>query len=103
MRTDIGRLILCLGELTPDGAYGPKPTSLVAPHMCAFTGKADFRKLTKSLLAALCVDPLHQLEGNPLGTFEESKPPTDVIHLIAQHVHPVGHQVAGHRGDIIDA
>src|SRR5215469_13871350 len=74
-----------------------------APHMCAFRGKADFRKLTKSLLAALCVDPLHQLEGNPLGTFEESKPPTDVIHLIAQHVHPVGHQVAGHRGDIIDA
>jgi hypothetical protein len=56
-----------------------------------------------SPLAAVRVDPLHQLEGNSLGTFEEPKPPTDVVHLIAQHVHPVGHQVAGHRGNIIDA
>ena len=56
-----------------------------------------------SPLAAVSVHPLHQLEGYPLGTFEESKLPADVVHLIAEQFHPVGHQVAGRRLDIVDA
>ena len=47
------------------------------------------------LLVAGCVDPLHQLERDPLGAFEESEPPADVVHLVAEHLHPVGHEVGG--------
>src|SRR5262249_23948683 len=56
-----------------------------------------------SLLHAVRVDPLHQFEGDPLGPFEESDSPADVVHLIAEHLHAVGHQMAGGRADIVDA
>src|SRR5215510_13714757 len=48
-------------------------------------------------------DPLHQLEGDPLGPFEKSKSPADVVHLVAEHLDSVGHQMAGGCPDIVDA
>jgi hypothetical protein len=46
---------------------------------------------------------LHQFKSDPLGTFEELEPPADVVHLVAEHLHPVGQEVAGGRADIVDA
>ena len=49
------------------------------------------------------VDPLDELEGDSLGTLEEPQPPADVVHLVAEHLHPVGNQVLGDRLDVVDA
>ena len=54
-------------------------------------------------LAAISVHPLHQFEGDALGTFEESKSPADVVHLVAEQFHPVGHEESGRRPDIVEA
>ena len=54
-------------------------------------------------MAAVRAYPLHELKGYPLGTFEESKSPAAVVHLIAEQFHSVRHQVVGRRTDIVDA
>src|SRR5689334_3648508 len=69
--------------------------------------------LVKQPLPALCGEyalvtirsasvPLHELERDPLGAFEEAKPPADVIHLVIQHLHAVGDEVARNGGNIVD-
>src|SRR5215472_12239782 len=50
---------------------------------------------------AVWVCQLHQFEGDPLGAFEESDPTADVVHLLAEHVHAVGHQMPGGGANII--
>ena len=39
----------------------------------------------------------------PSGTLEESEPPADVVHLVAEHGHPIAQQVGGDRLDVVDA
>ena len=76
---------------------GPNPTQVdtdLYPPEWGFAGL---------LLVAGCVDPLHQLERDPLGTFEESEPPADVVHLVAEHLHAVGDEFGGGRRDVVDA
>ena len=53
--------------------------------------------------AAISAHPLHQLKGDPLWPFEESKSPADVVHLVAEQFHPVGHEEFSRRTDIVDA
>src|SRR6476469_7034845 len=59
-------------------ACGPKRTSLVAPHMSAFGGKADMTVCGKSLSRSLlgvkrtCRFPLHMSAFDPKRTFTPS-------------------------------
>ncbi len=39
----------------------------------------------------------------PSGPSKSREAPAEVVHLIAQHGHPVGHQVGGHCLDVVDA
>ena len=59
-------------------AFGPKRTSLVAPHMSAFGGKADMtvcgNPLLRSLLGAkrTCLIALHMSANDPKRTWHWS-------------------------------
>src|SRR5215475_6498503 len=63
-------------------AFGPKRTSLAAPHMSAFGGKADISigtcPLSRPLLGVkrTCRFALHRSASDPKRTFR--RPPTDV-------------------------
>src|SRR4029079_11064569 len=59
--------------------------------------------LWRSKRPARSVVPLHQLDGDALGTLEEPQLSADVVHLVAQHGYAVGHEVRGGRLNIVDA
>src|SRR5438876_8189511 len=60
------------------------------------------RKL-EALARSVSVVPLHQLEGDALGTLDEPQLSADVVHLVAQHGYAVGHEVRGGRLNVVDA
>lgn len=49
------------------------------------------------------IRPLHQLEGDVLGTLEQPQLSADVVHLIAQHGYAIGHEARGLCLDVVDA
>src|SRR5262249_13527712 len=67
---------------------GPCPNG-AAPARLPWT----LRAAEASRLAAVRVDPLHQLQGDALWTLEESEPAADVVQLIVEHAYTVGDEV----------
>ena len=91
-------------RLSPAGNGGKvlamgEPVSLKADRLFCFPQEVT---ASKDRLLAVRADPLHQLERDPLGTFEEAEPAADVVHLVAEHLHPVGLQIGRDRHDVVD-
>ncbi len=55
----------------------------------------------RSARGVIGIDPLHQLEGDAFGAFEEAQPPADVVHLLAQHGDAVGLEMGRDGGDVV--
>src|SRR5262249_8678341 len=79
------------------GGRPSEPSELVAgpdlPHFCGKHWCED---------CGLAI-PLHQFEGDALGTLEEPQRSADVVHLVAQHGYAVGHEVCGGRLNVVNA